>query len=373
MKKKVILSVTNDLYTDPRVDKVCHSLLSFGFEVLLIGRKYVDSPKLPPKPYACKRFSMLFRKGALFYACFNLKLFFYLLFQQCDILVANDLDTLLPNFLVSKLRKKPLVYDSHEYFCGMSEIVNRPVVKACWLSIERFCFPRLKHVITVCQSIADLYEEEYKLKINVVRNIPKAIPPSLSETKASLGLPDDKVILILQGNAIHYNRGGEELIEALPLIHKGFLLIVGAGSAIPYIKHRVKELNIDNQVKFVDRVSPDLLFNYTYLSDIGITFDKDNSINHRFSLPNKLFEYIRAETPFITTDLPERRRIVETYQVGKIIPDLAPTSIAAAVNEWIENKEMYAKVKENCTKASPQLTWENEEKILKDLYCNLTS
>lgn len=371
MKKKVILSVTNDLYTDPRVDKVCRSLLSFGFEVLLIGRKYTDSPTLPSRPYPCKRMRLLFRKGPCFYAEYNLRLFFYLLFLKSDILVANDLDTLLPNLLVSKLKKKKLVYDAHEYFCGLAEIEDRRFVKACWLSIEKICFPRLKHIITVCQSIAELYEEQYKIPVKIVRNIPLSSHPPLTETKQSLHLPEDKTIIILQGNAIHFNRGGEELIEAMPLVDKAFLLIIGAGNAISYLKQRVNELQIENKVNFLNRMSADKLYNYTYLSDIGITFDKDISLNHRFSLPNKLFEYIQAETPFITTDLPERRRIIENYQVGKIISDLKPETIANAINEWIEHKDEYIKYKENCTKANRLLTWENEEKILKELYLKL--
>src|SRR5688500_271887 len=105
------------------------------------------------RSYRTNRFRMFFEKGALFYAWFNVRLFWFLLFRSSDILVANDLDTLLPNYLVSKLKRKKLVYDSHEYFTEVPELISRPKVKAVWEHIERFIFPKLKYVSTVNHSI----------------------------------------------------------------------------------------------------------------------------------------------------------------------------------------------------------------------------
>ncbi len=205
--RRVVLSVTNDILGDQRVDKVCHTLIKMGFEVLVVGRLRKNSPEITGKPYRTKRFRLLFDKGPLFYAEYNLRLFFYLLFVRCDILVAKDLDTLLPNTLVSKLRRKKLVYDSHEYFCGILEVIERPRVRKAWLAIERFCFPKLEHVITVSQSIADQYKQEYGKEVAVVRNIPRRENFPVTETRASLHLPEDKKIAVLQGTGLHRDRG----------------------------------------------------------------------------------------------------------------------------------------------------------------------
>lgn len=371
MKKKAILSVTNDLFTDPRVDKTSNTLLSMGFDVLLVGRCYRNSPVLEPRAYQTKRLHLFFRKGAFFYAEFNLRLFFFLLFQKCDVLVANDLDTLLPNFLLSRWRKKKLVYDSHEYFCGILEIKNRPFVRNTWHSIEKFCFPKLKHVITVSQSIANQYEIEYGVKVKVVRNIPVGVKSLITESRNSLEIPENRTVLILQGNAIHRDRGGEELIEAMPLLTNVFLLVVGNGDVIPYLKQRTKELHIMENVKFVDRVSSETLFNYTYLADIGIAFDKDVSMNHYFSLPNKIFDYIKAETPYLCSNLPERKFITERYNVGLVLDDINPQTIANAIQSLIDDPNYYQQLKDNCRKAAIDLTWENEEKGLKEIYLKL--
>lgn len=366
---KVVLSVTNDLYTDPRVDKVCNFLTRKGFDVTLVGRCYKDSAVLAPRAYKTHRLRLLFRKNAFFYAEYNIRLFFYLLFHHFDLFVANDLDTLLPNLLISKLKRKRIIYDSHEYFCGELSIADRPFIKHVWLSIEKFCFPKLKDVITVSQSIVEQYEKEYGIRPHLVRNIPPKATPSVTESRSSLHLPEDKTIIILQGNGLNEGRGGEELVEAMPWVdEKAVLLIVGNGTVIPQLKKRVKELGLEKRVTFVPRVTPEKLFNYTYLSDIGIALDRDLSLNLRFSLPNKLFEYIKAGTPIVASNLIERARIIRQYNVGLIVEDFQPENIAKKINQLVNDKQLYEEMKANCEVAAEELCWENEEKVLEKIY-----
>ncbi|MFY8028860.1 MAG: glycosyltransferase, partial [Bacteroidia bacterium] len=144
MKKRIILSVTNDLATDQRVQKVAQTLIDMGAEVCLVGRKLKGS--MPVPKFEHHRMSLLFNKGVAFYAEYHIRLFLLLLFKRADILVANDLDTLLPNYLVSKLKGVQLVYDSHEYFTEVPELQGSPLKKKIWLSLERFVFPKLKNI-----------------------------------------------------------------------------------------------------------------------------------------------------------------------------------------------------------------------------------
>lgn len=370
---KVILSVTNDLFCDQRVEKTAETLAAMGCDVLLVGRCYRNSPSPSSGNYSVKRLHLFFRKGALFYAEFNLRLFLFLLFQKCDILVSNDLDTLLPNLLISKLRRKKLVYDSHEYFCGILEIQNRPRIKKIWQKIEKFCFPKLNNIITVSQSIAEQYGKEYGKNVTVVRNIPRLLQTEYIHTRKSLQLPEDKFIIILQGNAIHKGRGGEEMIEAMTKIDNALLLVIGQGDVILEMKQMAKTLQIEERILFINRVAPQLLRNYTHLADLGVSFDQNLSLNHYFSLPNKIFEYIHAEVPVLTSNLPERKRIVEQYQVGIVIDNFSPTIIAKEINKLIENKEIIDTYKNNCREAAQVLNWENEEKLIQKIYQPLIS
>ncbi|MBR4135066.1 MAG: glycosyltransferase [Bacteroidales bacterium] len=369
--KRAILSVTNDLYTDPRVDKVARFLQRNDYQVTLVGRRYGDSPALEERPYQTHRLRLLFRRGPLFYAEYQLRLFLYLLFHRCDVYVANDLDTLLPNFLISKMRKKRLVYDSHEYFCGELSVVNNPVSRWVWSHIEKFCFPKLQTVITVSQSIVDQYEQEYGIRPYLVRNIPPQHDYAVTETRASLGMPEDRFVLILQGNAINEGRGGEETIEAMALLPDVHLFVVGNGSSLPAMKKRVEELKMVDRVTFVGRQNQQMLYNYTFLADAGIALDRDLSANLRFSLPNKIFEYIKAGTPLVVSNLVERRHIVEQYQVGVIAEDWFPEAIAAAVRQLKDHPDYYRQCQEHCATAAQELTWENEEKVLAEIYVSL--
>lgn len=375
MHKRALVSVSNDLFSDQRVDKVCNSLTNMGFEVLLVGRQYKDSPLLSQRKYKTKRVRLLFRKGAAFYAEFNIRLFFLLLFIKCDILVSNDLDTLLPNYLISKIRRKKLVYDSHEYFCGVPELIHRPFVQNCWRRIEKLCVPHLSDMITVNQSIADLYDKEYperKNKVRVVRNIPTSEKPLITETRHSLGLSEEKKLLILQGSGINVDRGSEELVAAMEMVDdNALLLIIGKGDAVPALKRQVNEKNLSQKVLFIDRVSPDKLFNYTYHADIGFSLDKDTNINYRFSLPNKIFDYMKAETPVIVSNLPEIAKVVKETEIGLIIADHRPKTIADNINMLLRDEMLLMKFKSNTKIAAKNYTWENEEKVLNDIYRKL--
>jgi len=320
------------------------------------------------RPYPTRRMKLIFTKGPLFYACFNLRLFFFLLFHKADLLFSNDLDTLLPNYIIAGLKKKPLIYDSHEYFTGVPELINRKGVQKVWKQIEKWIFPRLKDIITVNESIADLYEKEYGKRPVVVRNIPSAGFIPLEKSRSDLGLPENKKILILQGSGINVQRGSEEMVEAMQMINDAVLLIIGSGDVIPRLKKMIIDLQLADKVIVKPKLPYNELMNFTHLADIGLTLDKDTNLNYRYSLPNKLFDYIRAGIPVIASPLVEIRKIIDKYDIGTFIPGHEPKEIAAKINAVLQDKELIARWKKNITFASSQLAWEKEEQGLKKVF-----
>ena len=154
--KRIIASVTNDLTTDQRIDRVCKTVVKMGFEVLLVGRRLDNSLVLRERNYKTKRLRLVFRKGPLFYAEFNFRLFFFLLFKKADLFLSNDLDTLPANYLVSVIRHLPLVHDCHEYFRGVPELNGRKMPTRVWKWFEDLIFPKLNLVMPVNRSVADL-------------------------------------------------------------------------------------------------------------------------------------------------------------------------------------------------------------------------
>jgi glycosyltransferase involved in cell wall biosynthesis len=366
--KEVAFSVTNCICNDQRVQKIAHSVNELGYCITIIGRKTRNCKDLKIDPFRIYRFKMLFSKGLLFYKFYNIRLFIHLLFHKYDLLVANDLDTLLPNYLVSKLKQIPLVYDSHEYFTGVPEIQKRPFVKWVWTKIEKSIFPDLNHVMTVSNSIASQYEKEYFIRPLVIMNAGVRTDKIKPYTREESGLPADDLILIIHGTGINIDRGAEELVEALTLLEGVTLLIVGSGDVIPQLKQKVKDMKTDSRIRFIPTVPWNDLIRYIKMADIGMSLDKDTSLNYRFSLPNKLFDYISAGIPFIAGNLFEPAKIIREFNCGVLIDKITPQSIKSAIDDLKNHPEKLITLTKNAKSASLILNWENEEKKVAGFY-----
>lgn len=368
--KRAIVSVTNDITTDQRVYRTCQVLMDKGYHVTVVGRRRPWSVD-PRKPFDTFRFRLIFNKGFLFYAEYNTRLFFYLLFKKADLFWANDLDTLLPNYQISSLRKKPLVYDSHEYFCYVPELMDRPFVQRFWLRLENKMFPKIKHLITVNDSIASCYESTYGKKPLVVRNMAsrERIQSILAKkkTREELGLPTDKEIIILQGAGINIQRGAEEAVLAMHHVENVVLLIVGGGDAWKAIEELVEKEELQEKIMMIKRVPYEELIQYTASASIGLSLDKPSAPNYLFSLPNKLFDYIHAGVPVLASSLPEVQKVVLDYKIGSIIPSHDPQAIANEMNLMLNDLEQRTTWKENLKIAAEELCWENERKVLEKM------
>ena len=371
-QKKAIVSVTNDLFTDQRVHKVCLFLESQGFSVILVGRKRKSSVELQTRTYSIKRFNLFFDKGAKFYAEYNFRLFWYLIFRKVDVLVANDLDTLLANYSVSKFKPfSRLVYDSHEYFTEVPELIHRKKVKQIWETIEAWIFPKLKTIYTVNSSIAKLYADKYQKEIKVVRNISPSWEPVNLKSKKELGIPENKNLIILQGAGINIDRGAEEAVQAMKSVENTVLMIVGDGDVVFQLKTYVIDNQLVDKVLFFDKRPYNEMMNFTYYADLGLTLDKPTNINYRYSLPNKVFDYIQAETPIIGTNLIEISKILSEYGVGEIIEEFTPENLALLINSIFSSESKLVNLKANCSKARKVLNWESEIEILKEIYSSI--
>jgi len=363
--ERIIVSVTNDLTTDQRVHKVCTTLTEMNFDVLLIGRRLKNSKKIN-RNYNTTRMKLLFTSGFLFYAEYNLRLFFKLSFLKKDILLSNDLDTLLPNYLISKLFNKKLVYDSHELFTEVPELINRPFQQGFWLNIEEYILPKLKNYYTVCKSIADYYDSKYQTNFNVIKNVPCQIKNT--KTSCFPFQTNSKKIILYQG-AINKGRGLELMIEAMKFINNSIFVIIGSGDIEKELFQQVTDLKLQEKVKFISRITPEELQKLTPLADLGLSIEEDLGLNYSFSLPNKIFDYIQANVPILVSDLVEMKQIVEKYKVGEIILDRNSLALANQIKLMLKkDKNLYTK---QLIKAGNELIWEKESDKLIEIFKTL--
>ena len=374
MSQRVIISVISDLATDQRVQRAASALHNAGYDVTVVCRKLKSSLPLPALPYKVHRFKLWKEKGMLFYLHYNLKLFSFLLKNDVDILLSNDLDTLLPNFLISRIRKRKLVYDSHEYFTAVPELIYRPFKQKMWLLLESVMLPRLKNMYTVNKSIATIYKNLYRIEPKVIRNVPvlhETLPQSKQVLRKELKLPLDKKIFILQGSGINIQRGVEEAAEAISLFTDYLLLIAGSGDVIPLLKQKVKSKGWSDKVIFADRMPPSQLRRYTAAADVGLSLDKDTNLNYRYSLPNKIFDYIHAGIPVLASHLPEISNIVRKYNIGMIVHSHEPAEIAQCMQSMMNDDAQYQRWISNAAIAAKELNWNEEQKVLLNLFQNL--
>ena len=355
-KKKIFVAVTNDIATDQRVDKVCRYLLGKNFSIQVYGRLLQNSYPIK-RHYKVVRKKHIFNNNFLFYAEFNIRLFFYLLFKNYDYILSNDLDTLPACFFISRIKKSTLVYDSHELFSEGPELQGRKFVKGFWTKLEDFFLPKIQKSYTVSNSIAVYYGNKYSNSMGVIRNIPFK-NSSFLEKKVSF--PTDKKTILYQG-VLNPGRGLKPMIKALHFIDDLDLVIIGYGKVTSELKDFVKKESLLKRVHFLGRIPKEELLNYTKTATLGMVLEEPLGKSFEYSLPNKLFDYIHAELPIVAGNLPEISKIINQYDVGVIVKNYEPITIAKVIKELLNDKELLLKIKKNQKNAKKDLCWEKEQ------------
>jgi glycosyltransferase involved in cell wall biosynthesis len=377
--KKIILTVTNDLTYDQRMIRICSSLAAEGYDITLVGRQLEKSQSFDYQQFKHKRFSLFFNRGKFFYVEYNIRLFFWLLFQRFDIVCGIDLDTILPCYFAAILRGgKPCVYDAHELFTDTPEVERRPTIRKMWLAVERFVVPRVTHCYTVGQSVADEFEQRYGRKFEVIRNLPLKNYEITNYEITKLRdyeLPNYPItqlqnILLYQG-ALNEGRGLEQAIEAMQNVENCVFWLAGEGDLSKILRGLVVEKDLENKVKFLGFIKPKDLPNITRQATIGLNIAEDKSLSYRLSLPNKIFDYIQAGVPQICTQFVEFQRLNYAFNIAYMVSDIQKEQLSEAINRLISDKVLYQNLKENCVKAAAVLTWENEVKKLIAFYAKI--
>ncbi len=358
---RIVFTVTNELHFDQRMMRICDSLKDTGFDVELIGVRFSSSQPLRTRSFHQKRIKLFFKKGFGFYAEYNIRLFFYLLFQKFDIVCCVDLDTMLPAYFISVLRKKIRIYDAHEYFSELKEIVQRPRVYKVWHYIERTFLPKFKKGYTVSAGIAKEFEKLYGVEYEVIRNI-----PMLEDLEI---LPKNEKIILYQGS-VNEARGFEYIIPAMKTVNAQ-LYIYGGGNFLEQTKELIKNNGVADKVFLKGKVVPSTLKEITSKAYIGINLVENTGLNQYYSLANKFFDYIHHGLPQITMDFPEYRKINEKFEVAILIKHLTVKQTSDAINELLNKDNLYNALQQNCLKAREEYTWQKEEIKLYDFYKSL--
>ncbi len=331
--------------------RICTSLAQAGYKVSLIGRQKKDSLSLQDKPYAQKRLFCFFEKGKFFYAEYNIRLFFFLLFKKMDGICAIDLDTILPCYYISLIKKITRIYDAHELFCEMKEIVTRPRIYKIWKWIEQKTVPHFKYGYTVNKLIAQEFTKMYSSSYEVIRSI--ALYNETQQTAA-------KEKFILYQGAVNEGRSFETLLPAMAGVNAP-LIICGDGNFMLQAKKIVQELKLQDKIIFKGMIAPLELKNITNKAYIGITLFEKETLSNYYSLANRFFDYIHSGVPQLCVNYPVYKEINNLYNIAVLTDDLSSVNIAAALNQLLNDEQQWQEIHNNCTNAAKELNWQTEE------------
>jgi len=322
--KRIAVLVSNDLAFDQRVRKTCNSLMESGWEPVLVGRRWRRKDTLNiDRPYPNFRMWLPFNTGPLFYLFLQWGLMRALRRCRdefgCTAVWANDLDTLGPAVRASRRWGWLIAYDSHEWFTEAEGLKGKPVRKAAWRWWERRAFRGISRMLTVNGSIAEAYQSRYGVQVEVVPNVPERAEPALPMPRSFLGWPEDARVLLMQGAFMDRDRGALDAVRALQHLPDHHLALIGAGPEHDEASVVAKRLGVERRLHVHGRMPFEQLRRCTAAADVGLSLDRPTVDNFRFSLPNKLFDYLHAGIPVVCSDLPVAGTFVRTEGIGQVV------------------------------------------------------
>ena len=263
--------------------------------------------------------------------------------------VAEDFYTAFPARLASLLTGARLIYDAHEL------IIPEPGLRQrwrhrIWYRLERFAVQRAALIIAANEERARAMRRHYRLPQTpvVMQNFPPepAEAPGMEDVlkrypRLARRCPEER-LLLYQGH-VDLERGLDRFVRALdrlPLRYR--LLIAGGGPHLEALRGLGGPLIKSGRLVLLGRIEHRDLPQLTSAADIGLVAYPFQGQNNIYCASNKVFEYLQAGLPVVSTDQPPLRRLVEKYHLGRLIGEKdSPARVAEAIQEVAENRAGY--------------------------------
>lgn len=368
--KKVANIVLNDFVNDSRVLKTSKTLSVLGYDAVVVAmhnkglceKEIVSNVSVERINLASRCWPKIKIIQFIKYFEFICRAFFR--FRKFDVIHCNDLNALPIGILIKLFCKDvKVVYDCHEYETerGGTNRVSKWVMKFFEKNLMRY----VDSTITVSDSIAACYSKDYGIvKPHLVLNCPSYTEQEkLDLFRQNLNIKTNQTIFLYQGG-LSSGRGIELLLEAfLGIDDKNVLVFMGYGPLEELIREKTET---SYNIFFHPAVSPDELLKYTSSADYGISFIEDSCLSYRYCLPNKFFEYLMAGLPVITSNLHEMKRLVESEGVGIVAEANTVDGFRAAISASLSQD--YEEIQSNVFEARKKYCWEEQEKVIKEIY-----
>lgn len=294
--------------------------------------------------------------------------------KQIDVYHCHDLNTLLLGYLAKHNNNKvKLIYDAHELSTEVAYIPWHE--KLIWRKLERCLIRQADTVITPGVYRAKYFVEKYGIPMpEVVINCPAAVKQTQHSNylRDQTCIQDTEPIILYQGGLIS-GRGLHNLILAMASIERGILVFMGWGIIEDDLKNLVKQHNLQDRVFFVPPVAPEQVVKHIAPADLGVVIYRFTGLNNYYASPNKLYEYINAGLPVVSSNFPALKDIVDEYKIGETFDPENPGSIAQTINSILSDIKKLERFKINAKKAAGIFNWENESLKLIKIYERLSN
>jgi glycosyltransferase involved in cell wall biosynthesis len=374
MTKKIINILFNDFNIDIRALKISRSLQANGYEVTLVATHF---DKTLPKEEIIEGFEVKrFNVGKIKFLPLNLILFWFIViknYRKENIFHCNDLYALPPAYVIKKFFNKDakIVYDCHEHETEAQIYSGKPILKFFARVFEKLMIGSADEILVVSESIKEEYEEMYDIdEPTLIMNCPYYKEYGEKDLfRKELNIAEEKTIFLYQGK-YQPGKGVESLIDIFKKTIKTnrdiVLILLTYGKNIDRLKSIISD---SDNIYWHDKVSPDIYMNYVASADWGVHFMENTCKNHDYAMPNKLFDYFMGGLPVIVSNLKEMSNFVKKNEVGYVI-DLEQPNEAVDIIKNI-NKNTKEKFINNVEKVAKEYTWEEQEKVLLNIYNSL--
>ena len=372
---RVCMVLFGDLRFDFRVFREADALQAAGYQVVLVASDFGSQLPSVWDDFELHRIPLdRSRSLRISYPVFWHRAAGIAAGIDADVYHAHDLDSLLPAARAAGKRKAPLVYDSHELFVEQSSLVGRPRIRAFWRWLERRLIRRADQVLTVSPAIAGSLKETYNLPQPpvLVRNLPPFREPVGGDgLRQALGLVGDSEPLVLYQGGFLTGNGLAEQIAAMREIREGRLVLLGSGPMEESLRRQAAQLGLQDRVRFLPPLPFPQLHAFTCGADLGLCVIKPVGDSFRWSMPNKLFEYLMAGLPVVAGDTPQIRGVIEETGAGALVDPEDPEAIAAAIGGLLKDEPLRRQMGKAARRAAEKYCWEREAPRLLEAYGRL--
>lgn len=387
---KVCFHLMRHFDSDVRARRAAYTLQKAGFQVTVVDINgqlglaeeehegiVVKHMRVPPSFIRAR-----FKHGTLLRAAWMfVRSTLFLLHNPSDVYHALDLPALPACYLVARLRRKPIIFESYEL--PLSTLpprelsAGRRLLQFLLAPLLRHIIPRCDGVIAVSPPIVQEMSRRYPgARLTLVRNI----PPYQAMVKSNLlrqhlGLDAQTRIVLYQGH-LQKDRELDRLVYVAKFLKPNVVLVLmgkGQPETLALLEALMIREGVTERVKILPPAPYADLLHWTCSADLGLLiYSPDYSLNIRLCLPNKLFEFLMAGLPILATPLDAVAEIVQMYTVGQIVSSLAPEAIAAAIHAMLDDGQMLHKMRFNALQIAQQcFCWEKEQQNLLDLYAGI--